>query len=117
MNEAPRLNLPELTVSELSAQLKRTVEDAFGYVRVRGELGDVKYHSSGHIYLDLKDDRACLAGIVWRTTAPRIKVKLEAGLEVVVTGRITTFPGRTPDAPDSSTPRPPFWCCRHHAPT
>jgi exodeoxyribonuclease VII large subunit len=95
MNEAPRLNLTELTVSELSAQLKRTVEDAYGYVRVRGELGNVKYHSSGHIYLDLKDDRACLAGIIWRTAAPRIKVKLEAGLEVVVTGRITTYPGQS----------------------
>jgi exodeoxyribonuclease VII large subunit len=79
----------------LSLALRRTIEDAYGYVRVRGELGNVKYHSSGHIYLDLKDDRACLAGIVWRTAAPRIKLKLEAGLEVVVTGRITTFPGQS----------------------
>src|SRR5882757_8591135 len=90
-----RVNLPELSVSELSLALKRTIEDAYGYVRVRGELGNVKYHSSGHIYLDLKDDKACLAGIVWRNAAPRIKVKLEAGLEVVVTGRITTFPGQS----------------------
>ena len=66
MNE-PRLNLVELTVSELSAALKRTIEDAFGHVRVRGELGNVKYHSSGHVYLDLKDDKACLAGVIWRT--------------------------------------------------
>jgi exodeoxyribonuclease VII large subunit len=94
MNE-PRLNLPELTVSELSASLKRTLEDAYGYVRVRGELGNVKYHSSGHVYLDLKDDKACLGGVIWRTTAARIKVKLEAGLEVVVTGRITTYPGQS----------------------
>ncbi len=94
MNE-PRLNLPELTVSELSTALKRTIEDAYGYVRVRGELGNVKYHSSGHVYLDLKDDKACLAGIIWRTSAQRIKVKLEAGLEVVVTGRITTYPGQS----------------------
>src|SRR2546423_5549185 len=91
----PRLNLPELTVSELSAALKRTLEDRFGYVRVRGELGNVKYHSSGHIYLDLKDDKACLTGVVWRTAAPRIKLKLEAGLEVVVTGRVTTYPGQS----------------------
>src|SRR5215471_14376119 len=91
----PRLNMPELTVSELSMALKRTLEDAFGYVRVRGELGNVKYHSSGHIYLDLKDDKACLTGVVWRSSAARIKVKLEAGLEVVVTGRITTYPGRS----------------------
>jgi exodeoxyribonuclease VII large subunit len=100
MNDAaqppePRLNLPELTVSELSGSLKRTLEDRFGYVRVRGELGNVKYHSSGHIYLDLKDDKACLTGVVWRTSATRIKVKLEAGLEVVVTGRITTYPGQS----------------------
>jgi exodeoxyribonuclease VII large subunit len=95
MNEAPRLNIIELTVSELSIQLKRTVEDAFGYVRVRGELGNVKYHSSGHVYLDLKDDKACLAGVIWRLTAQRLKLKLEAGLEVVVTGRITTFPGQS----------------------
>ena len=94
MNE-PRLNLPELTVSELSTALKRTIEEAYGYVRVRGELGNVKYHSNGHIYLDLKDDRACIAGIIWRTAAPRIKLKLEAGLEVVVTGRLTTYPGQS----------------------
>ena len=68
MNE-PRLNLVELTVSELSASLKRTIEDAFGHVRVRGELGNVKYHSNGHVYLDLKDDKACLAGVIWRSTA------------------------------------------------
>ncbi len=94
MNEALG-NIQELTVSELSTALKRTIEDAFGYVRVRGELGNVKYHSSGHIYLDLKDDKACLTGVVWRTAAPRIKLKLEAGLEVVVTGRITTYPGQS----------------------
>src|SRR6202453_455270 len=94
MNE-PRLNLPELTVSELSAALKRTIEDAYGFVRVRGELGKVSYHSNGHIYFDLKDDRACISGVVWRSTATRIKLKLEAGLEVVVTGRLTTYPGRS----------------------
>src|SRR5437588_221269 len=90
-----RQNLPELTVSELSASLKRTLEDAFGYVRVRGELGNVKYHSSGHVYLDLKDDKACLTGVIFRSAAARIKVRLEAGLEVVVTGRITTYPGQS----------------------
>src|SRR5437588_771233 len=88
-------NIPELTVSELAFALKRTIEDAYGYVRVRGELGSVKYHSSGHVYVDLKDDRACLAGIIWRTTSARIKLKLEPGLEVVVTGRITTYPGQS----------------------
>ena len=94
MNE-PRLNLPELTVSELSAALKRTIEESYGYVRVRGELGKVSYHGNGHVYFDLKDDRACIAGVIWRTTAARIKLKLEAGLEVVITGRLTTYPGRS----------------------
>jgi exodeoxyribonuclease VII large subunit len=94
MNE-PRLNLPELTVSELSAALKRTIEDSYGYVRVRGELGKVSYHSNGHVYFDLKDDRACIAGVIWRSTSARIKLKLEAGLEVVITGRVTTYPGRS----------------------
>ncbi len=94
MNE-PRLNLPELTVSELSAALKRTIEDAYGYVRVRGELGKVSYHGNGHVYFDLKDERACIAGVIWRSATARIKLKLEAGLEVVITGRLTTYPGRS----------------------
>src|SRR5271163_2476724 len=94
MNE-PRVNLPELTVSELSMALKRTIEDAYGYVRVRGELGKVSYHGNGHVYFDLKDDRASIAGVIWRSTAPRIKLKLEAGLEVVITGKLTTYPGRS----------------------
>jgi exodeoxyribonuclease VII large subunit len=94
MNE-PRLNLPELTVSELSTALKRTIEEAYGYVRVRGELGKVSYHSNGHVYFDLKDERACIAGVIWRNVTPRIKLKLEAGLEVVITGRLTTYPGRS----------------------
>jgi exodeoxyribonuclease VII large subunit len=93
--DEPRLNLPELTVSELSAALKRTIEDAYGYVRVRGELGKVSYHGNGHVYFDLKDDRACISGVIWRSTAPRIKLRLEAGLEVVITGRLTTYPGRS----------------------
>src|SRR5262249_30171318 len=66
-----------------------------GYVRVRGELGKVSYHGNGHVYFDLKDDRACIAGVIWRSTAVRIPLKLEAGLEVIVTGRLTTYPGRS----------------------
>src|SRR5438067_218135 len=94
MNET-RVNLPELTVSELSTALRRTIEEAYGYVRVRGELGKVSYHGNGHVYFDLKDDRACVAGVIWRSTALRIALKLEAGLEVVVTGRLTIYPGRS----------------------
>ena len=62
---------------------------------MRGELGKVSYHSNGHVYFDLKDDRACIAGVIWRSTSARIKLKLEAGLEVVITGRVTTYPGRS----------------------
>src|SRR6202161_3299358 len=94
LNE-PRLNLPELTVSELSTALKRTIEDAYGFVRVRGELGKVSYHGNGHVYFDLKDERACIAGVIWRSTAPRIKLPLQGGLEVVITGPLPTYPGRS----------------------
>ncbi len=75
--------------------LKRTIEESYGYVRVRGELGKVSYHGNGHVYFDLKDDRACIAGVIWRSTAQRIKLRLEAGLEVLITGRVTTYPGRS----------------------
>jgi len=92
---APPANLPERTVSELSAALKKTIEDAYGYVRVRGELGKVSYHGNGHVYFDLKDDRASIAGVIWRNVTSRIKLRLEAGLEVVITGRLTTYPGRS----------------------
>jgi exodeoxyribonuclease VII large subunit len=62
---------------------------------VRGELGKVSYHGNGHVYFDLKDDRACIAGVIWRSTTPRIRLKLEAGLEVVITGKLTTYPNRS----------------------
>jgi exodeoxyribonuclease VII large subunit len=91
--ENPRTNLPEYSVSELSAELKKTVEDAYPLVRVRGEVSNLKFHSSGHIYFDLKDEKACLNAVVWRMTARLLRVKPEAGLEIVCTGRITTYPG------------------------
>jgi exodeoxyribonuclease VII large subunit len=86
-------NLPEFSVSEISAALKRTVEDQYPFVRVRGEVSGLKRHSSGHIYFDLKDDRAVLNAVIWRLTAQRLRLKPQAGLEVVCTGRITTYPG------------------------
>jgi exodeoxyribonuclease VII large subunit len=89
----PRANLPEYSVSEIAAALKHTVEDAFPFVRVRGEISNLKFHSSGHIYFDLKDDKACLNAVVWRMTARLLKLKPEQGLEVICTGRITTYPG------------------------
>jgi exodeoxyribonuclease VII large subunit len=92
---APAGNLPELSVSELSGAIKRTLEDGFGHVRVRGELGRVFRARSGHVYLDLKDDRAVIAAVIWKGQAARLPADLEEGLEVVATGRITTFPGQS----------------------
>ena len=86
-------NLPEYSVSELSAALKRAVEERFPFVRVRGEISGLKAATSGHIYFDLKDDKALLNAIVWRATAPLLKVKPEPGLDVICTGRVTTYPG------------------------
>ena len=88
-------NVAEFTVSELSFALKRTVEENYGYVRVRGELGRVSRPASGHVYLDLKDEKAVLAGVIWRGQAAKLKVAPEEGLEVVVTGRLTTYPGQS----------------------
>src|SRR5215469_6448889 len=92
---APRANLPEYTVSELSAALKRRIEESFSYVRVRGEVSGFKRHSSGHCYLALKDADAVLDAVCWRQTAIRLGLKPEDGMEVVCTGRLTTFPGRS----------------------
>jgi exodeoxyribonuclease VII large subunit len=96
MSEAPttsRANLPEYSVSEIAAALKRTVEDGFPFVRVRGEISGLKFHSSGHVYFDLKDDKAVLNAVVWRPTVRLLKLKPEAGLEVIATGRISTYAG------------------------
>ena len=89
-------NVVEVTVSELSAALKRTVEDAYGYVRVRGEISGYKGpHSSGHCYFALKDDRAKIDGVIWKMTFARMRMKPEEGMEVIVTGRLTTYPNRS----------------------
>jgi len=90
-----RGNLPEYSVSEISALLKRTVEQNFSYVRVRGEISGFKRHSSGHCYLCLKDEEAQLDAVIWRLTASRLVLKPEDGMEVVCTGRLTTYPGRS----------------------
>src|SRR5271157_5028125 len=89
-------NAPEVTVSELSNALKRAIEDRFGYVRVRGEISGYRGpHSSGHAYFCLKDANARLDAVIWRASFIRMKVKPEEGLEVVATGRLTTFPGKS----------------------
>jgi len=88
-------NAPEFSVSDLSNALKRTVEDAFSFVRVRGEISGFKQASSGHMYLALKDDKAVLDGVCWRGQAAKLGLVPEDGMEVIVTGRLTTFPGRS----------------------
>ncbi len=91
----PGSNLPEYTVSELSFALKRSIEDNFGHVRVRGEISGWKRVGSGHCYFALKDAEAVLDAVCWRTTAIRLALKPEDGMEVVCRGRLTTFPGRS----------------------
>ncbi|WP_133768846.1 exodeoxyribonuclease VII large subunit [Enterovirga rhinocerotis] len=89
-------NAPEWSVAELAGALKRTLEDRFGLVRVRGEVfGYRGPHSSGHMYFCLKDRDARLDAVVWRSAASRLRFKPQEGLEVVATGRITTFPGKS----------------------
>ena len=82
-----RSNLAEYTVAELSRALKRSIEENFAYVRVRGEISGFKRHGSGHCYLSLKDSEAVLDAVCWRTTAIRLGIKPEDGMEVVCTGR------------------------------
>jgi exodeoxyribonuclease VII large subunit len=88
-------NSPEFTVAELSGAIKRVMEGEFGHVRVRAEVGRVSRPGSGHLYLDLKDDRAVIAGVIWKGVAARLTTRPEEGMEVVATGRITTFPGQS----------------------
>jgi exodeoxyribonuclease VII large subunit len=93
--EAAGSNAPEYSVSEISGAMKRLVENGFGRVRVRGELGRVSRPGSGHLYLDLKDDRAVLAACVWKGTVRSLGIRPEEGMEVIATGRLTTFPGQS----------------------
>ena len=95
MTEPRNGNLPELTVSELSGAIKRALESGFERVRVRGELSGVKRHASGHVYFALKDADALIDGEVWLSAAPRLGVRPEDGLEVVCTGRVTTYGARS----------------------
>lgn len=88
-------NAPEFSVSELSGAIKRMIEGEFAHVRIKGEVGRVSRPRSGHVYLDLKDDRAVIAGVIWKGVASRLATQPEEGLEVVATGRLTTFPGQS----------------------
>ncbi len=87
-------NVTEFTVSDLAGAIKRALEEGFGYVRLRGEISGFRgQHASGHCYFGLKDDKAKIDAVVWKTTWARLKVKPEEGMEVVVQGRVTTYPG------------------------
>jgi exodeoxyribonuclease VII large subunit len=87
-------NLPELSVSELSSAIKRTLEGAYGYVRLKGEISGFRgAHSSGHCYFALKDDKAKIEAVIWRGTVASLRIKPAEGLEVIATGRVTTYPG------------------------
>src|SRR5215510_7893136 len=89
-------NAPEFTVSELSNALKRTVEDAYGRVRVRGEISGFRGpHSSGHCYFALKDENAKIDAVIWKFNHARMRFKPQEGLEVIATGKLTTFPGKS----------------------
>ena len=92
---APGDNSPPLTVSELSGALKRTIETAFDRVRVRGEISGFKRHASGHCYFTLKDDAACIDAVIWRGQAAALAFRPEDGAEVIATGRLTTYVGRS----------------------
>lgn len=94
--EATKPNLGEQSVTELSHALKRTLEDRFGHVRVRGEISGFRgAHSSGHCYFALKDDGAKLDAVIWRGTFNKLRSKLQEGLEVIATGKITSYPGKS----------------------
>src|SRR5690348_4412916 len=90
------INAPEFTVSELSSALKRTVEDSYGHVRVRGEISGFRGpHSSGHCYFALKDETAKIDAVIWKGTHYRMRFKPQEGLEVIATGKLTTYPGKS----------------------
>jgi exodeoxyribonuclease VII large subunit len=94
-NVAPGDNSPPLSVSELSGALKRTIETAFGEVRVRGEISGFKRHASGHCYFTLKDEDACIDAVIWRGSVGALAFRPEDGAEVVATGKLTIYPGRS----------------------
>jgi exodeoxyribonuclease VII large subunit len=88
-------NIPEFSVSSLSGAIKRTIEDSFGRVRVRGEIGRISTPKSGHLYLDLKDENAVIAAIIWKGSVSKLSTQPEEGMEVFATGRLTTFAGQS----------------------
>ncbi len=94
-NSRPGDNSEPLSVSDLSRSLKRVVEDRFGFVRIRGELSGVKRAASGHLYCSLKDDKSVIDGVMWKSAAPRLVFRPEDGVEVIASGKVTTYAGRS----------------------
>ena len=95
MSEESPSNVTEFSVSELAGELKKTIETSFDHVRVRGELGRVTLARSGHMYADIKDDKAVLNTVMWKGSVSRLPFKPEEGLEVVAEGRLSIYQGRS----------------------
>ncbi len=95
MFDTPLIQPKTYTVSEISSAIKRTLEDRFQSISIKGEISGLKRHTSGHLYLSLKDSEAVLDAICWRGVADKLKHQPEEGLEVICRGRITTYPGRS----------------------
>jgi len=95
MDTAQTSNIPEYAVSEIAGAIRRTLEGAFGRVRVKGEITECKRYPSGHIYLSLKDESAKLEAVVWKSAVPRLSIQPENGLEVIATGKLTTYADRS----------------------
>lgn len=93
--DAPGSNAEPLSITEISALLKRTVEERFGFVRLRGELSGVKRAASGHLYCSLKDEGARIDGVMWKGQVARLGFQPEDGIEVIASGKLTTYPGRS----------------------
>ncbi|MFT0892817.1 exodeoxyribonuclease VII large subunit [Pseudochelatococcus sp. G4_1912] len=92
--QSPATNTPEWSVTTLAGALKRTLEDAFGHVRLRGEITGYRGpHSSGHAYFGIKDEGARIDAVIWKGVFQKLKIRPEEGMEVIAIGRITTFPG------------------------
>ncbi|WP_019015733.1 exodeoxyribonuclease VII large subunit [Elioraea tepidiphila] len=91
----PGHNLPEFAVSELATAIRRTLEGEFGRIRVRGEITELKRYPSGHVYLSLKDENAKLAAVIWKSAVPRLGLAPENGVEVIATGKLTTYADRS----------------------
>lgn len=96
MSDFPSSNVPELSVSELAGKLKRLIEGEFGQVRLKGEVSGYRGpHSSGHVYFSLKDESAKIDAVIWKGVFSRFRFRPEDGMEVIATGKLTTFPGKS----------------------